>query len=182
MGGREGMTSTPAQAANHLVITTRGRRVYWFYMVMLVLFWVIWTPVTAVVTIAFVWSWNPFLGFWLVFGYLGVLGIPYALLCRNASHVLIASAEGLEVITRPALTGRRYVIPREKFIGLHLGQYGEESVRTLNLLWEGRIGQRRFMLAPFVSPEEKEAIAAEVRSFLAAHGFPAEDPPPERVT
>jgi len=143
-----------------------------FYTGFLVLFWIVWTPITLFVT-GFAGSGEgpeAFLMFWLCFGWLGVLLIPWILLTRNRPQRLEASGGRLVVVGGGLLPWTRREIPHDGLRALTLERHDEESVWTLNLFTRGGLAGR-VMLAPMVHPDAKEQLFGEIAAFLREQGF-----------
>lgn len=142
-----------------------------FYALFLMLFWIVWTPATLFVTGLLASDGGPkvFLIFWLCFGWLGVLMIPYSLLTQNRKQRLTMSAGRLLVSGTALLPWRKREIGRSDLKSLTLEHHGDESVLTLNLFVRG--WPQRVMLAPLVHPDGKALLFPEIERFLRAHGF-----------
>lgn len=137
----------------------------------LVVFWILWAPATFFVTGMLATGEGPrfFLLFWLCFGWLGVLLVPWALLTRNRKQRLTLSAGRLLVSGTSLLPWSKQEIRREELRALTFEHYGDESVLTLNLFVTGLLG--RVMLAALVHPDGKQILFGEIAQFLREHGF-----------
>ena len=109
------------------------RFLVWF----LVLFWIIWAPVTVFATGMIFRSGSPvFFSIWCVFGWVGTLGIPYALLQRSWSEWVTLSSEFLVSGQRGLLVPKPKHIPVSAVSQIGIGHYDpsdRESVVTLNI-------------------------------------------------
>lgn len=158
-----------------LVIDSKGRRIDKFYAGFLIIFWIIWTPITALATLAAITKFNWFWVLWLPFGYLGVFIIPYAFLQSGKPQEFEATSDSL--VFRG--TGNPFVktieIPRKQTITLHFGHYGDvgdsESVPTLNMITKRSRSTRRIMISPLTHPNEKRQILRDLSIFLVENGF-----------
>jgi hypothetical protein len=159
-------------SATDYAIDPRRFRKDRFYTGFLILFWILWTPVTLFVTGFASTGEGPqaFLWLWLCFGWLGVLLIPWALLTRNRTQRLRMRAGRLLVSGTGLLPWTALAIDRDQIAALTLEAYDEESVLTLNLFLKG-LFRRRVMLASLVHPEGKEILFREIERFLHDHGF-----------
>ena len=158
-----------------LVIKNAGRRLDRFYVGFLVLFWMIWTPVTAWATAIALSDFSFFWVLWLPFGYVGVCGIPYMLIQSRKPQTLEATADALVIHGTGIPFTRVVAIPRDQEIKLHFGRYDDgsegESVTTLNIFSRTSWWTRRIMIAPLSHPEEKRQIFRDLRAFLSENGF-----------
>jgi len=142
-----------------------------FYTGFLIVFWLVWAPVTLLVTGFAATGEGPpaFLYLWLGFGWVGVILIPYTLLTRNRKQRLTASAGRLLVSGATLLPWRKREIRRDDLKALTLERYDDDSVFSLNLFTTGFPG--RVMLAPLVHPDGKEILFHELVPFLRELGF-----------
>lgn len=142
-----------------------------FYTGFLIVFWIIWAPVTLLVTGFAATGEGPqaFLYLWLCFGWLGVILVPYTLLTRNRKQRLTASAGRLLIRGTTLLPWKRQEVRRGDLKALTLERHDDESVLTLNLFVKGFPG--RVMLAPLVHPDGKEILFHELAHFLRGLGF-----------
>jgi hypothetical protein len=144
-----------------------------FYTVFLIAFWIVWTPLTLLVTGFAATGDGPqaFLLLWLCFGWLGVLLVPWSLLTRNRRQRMRMSAGRLLVRGTGLLPWSEVAVERDQLHALTLERHDEESVLTLNLLLKGSLLKGRVMLAPMVHPDGKEVLFGEIAPFLREHGF-----------
>jgi hypothetical protein len=169
--------NTESMKANQIdgqyVIDPRDYRADRFYFGFLVVFWTIWAPATAVATyMAFI-EHEPFFYFWLIFGYLGTILIPYKVFTRYRKQVLKVTGESLAVYGTGILPTSSVKMHRRDVHALtleHYGGGGRESIYTLNLLQKEGIRPGRIMLAAFVRPKDKAILLEEISSFLRNHG------------
>lgn len=118
-----------------------------------------------------------FLGeFWVgaVFGSLLLCVLPYMWWQKGRIDVLTVTPGGLEVSTEPR-TWKRAPIKPGSPVQVTLEwvntQEGGETTSTLNL-WDLSSGyRRRFLLAKFVSQEDKQVLLQEMVDFLKRHQF-----------
>ena len=76
-----------------LIINTKGLKKDKFYIGGLIVFWLIWTPITLFFCIGAIVDFHWFLLIWLPFGLAGVILIPIKLYGVNGSQFIIAEAE-----------------------------------------------------------------------------------------
>jgi hypothetical protein len=156
------------------VIDPRDFRTDHFYTGCLVVFWLIWAPATAIVTWLAFTDHSPFFFIWLIFGYLGTVGIPLALLNKNRKQTLEVSGESLIITGAGTLPTSKMRIHKQNLRALTLEHYDDsdqESVCTLNLLQKPGHRPARIMLASFVHPKDKVVLIEEISTFLHSHGF-----------
>jgi hypothetical protein len=142
-----------------------------------VAFWAIWAPVTVVATAIFVASpENLVLGAWCVFGWLGTLGIPAALLASRGHEALIVNATSIQWIS-PGLFGpKKRQFEFLDFLEVSIGHYDDGSERecmvSLNLWVKSSRTKRRrrHVVAYFLATELKQRIFSSLRYHLAKLG------------
>jgi hypothetical protein len=142
----------------------------WF----LVVFWLIWAPVSTIIIYLTYSEGSPFFFVWLFFGSLGTIGIPLAILFKNKKQILEAAGNSLVVYETQGYPWSRVQIDKENLHSLTLDRYEEhdrESVYTLNLFQEPGIRPQRIMLASFVHPKDKAILFEEIKAFLQNNGF-----------
>lgn len=158
-----------------LVIDNTGRRIDVFYLCFLIVFWIIWTPLTVWATVTAYLNFSFFWVIWLPFGYVGVFGIPYMLVQSTRPQTLLATPDSLRVSGTGIPLARVIEIPRQQEIKLHFGRYGDEgegeSVATLNIISGTSIWTKRIMIAPLSHPNEKRQIFDELQTFLLENEF-----------
>jgi hypothetical protein len=169
----DGMMANPG--TRKYVIDPRKYRTYRLYTGCLLLFWLIWAPLTAFMTVAAFTAPSPFVLVWLLFGYVGTCVVPYAIFTRHRKHILEVAGESLVVHGTGWLPMSSVHIPKEHLDALTLERYDDgfdrESIYTLNLLQKPGGRPKRIMLASFVHPREKTRLLEEIQVFLHAHGF-----------
>ena len=149
---------TLIQTGHRFVIDPAQYRTDHAYVGCLLIFWIFWVPVTAIVTALALSDGRLFFYIWLTFGYLGTIAIPYALISRNRKQSLEVALDSLIVRGTGILPSSSVRIERHYVIALGLGNYDEESIQTLNL-WHGSDEKRkRISLAAFVHPKDKVQI------------------------
>lgn len=157
-----------------LDIRNEGRRIDGCYFSLLLAFWITWTLTTVWVTLEVTSNFNIDGMLWLVFAYLGVVGIPYLIGNSQKPQRLVATGDSLIVYGSGIPFKSRVRIPRDQPIELHFGHYAEgdvEAVATLNLVSGDSFWTRRIMISPLSHPDEKREIFREIRSFLKDQGF-----------
>ncbi len=146
------------------------------YVVLMVVWLVIWVPATLFVTGMAFYDPQIFFFVWLVFGYLGTLAVPLALLSRNRKQYIKIEEEMIVVQGTGIWPWSTVRIPKPWFNGIALGHYNEESVYTLNLCYTKDYpsivpGERRIMLAQFVHWKNKAILFDEISHFLRSHNI-----------
>jgi hypothetical protein len=163
------------QGTGKYVIDPRNYRTNRLYTGCLMLFWIIWAPLTAFMTVAAFSALSPFLLVWLLFGYVGTCVVPYAICTRNRKHILEVAGESLVVHGTGFLPRSSVHINKQHLDALTLEHYDNgfdrESIYTLNLFQKPGVRPKRIMLASFVHPREKTILLAEIQVFLHDHGF-----------
>jgi hypothetical protein len=164
------------------VIDPRIYRKYYFYIGVLLAFWLIWTPVTAVITLLAIFKPHPFFFIWLTFGYLGTILIPFVLLRMNKRQLLEVTEDSLLIYGTGFRPSSHVSILKQNLAALTLEHHCErrggrkhgEGVYTLNLFQKRGVRSRRIMLASFVHPKDKAILLGEIEVFLFSHGFELE--------
>lgn len=143
----------------------------------LMLFWIIWAPVTLVVTFSAIIELNEtggvFLTVWCIFGWLGTILIPWRLLGRYWSEWIEITPETFT----HGHEGFRAPKPRSYPIGpgaeLFLGRCDDESVVTLSI-WVSCHGLKggRAIFAYWLAPKIKEQVFQTIAAFVEAHKIP----------
>ena len=163
------------QRIGRYTIDPRDYRKDRHYAGFLILFWLVWVPVTAFATVAAIMDPTPFVFVWLVLAYLGVCLIPFTLMTRNRKHILEVSGESLVVHGTGFLPMSSVRINKQDLGALTLEHYDggcdRESIYTLNLFQKPGVRPRRVMLASFVHPKEKAVLLEEIGVFLHDLGF-----------
>jgi hypothetical protein len=148
----------------------------------LILFWIVWAPLTFVVTCLFAlaetWQDVLFLAVWCSFGWLGTLFIPRGLLGCSWSEWIEVSPSSLTYGQLGFLAPKPRTYPLEPGRELTLGWYDGESMVTLSLVWWSPLWktqiQRRVLLAYWLAPSLKEEIFLALSGFVVAHQVPLE--------
>ena len=162
------------QTSGRYVIEPRDFQTDRVYIGFLVVFWLIWAPVSTIIIYLTYSEGSPFFFVWLVFGPLGTIGIPLAIIFKNKKQVLEAAGNSLVVYGTQGYPWSRVEIDKENLHALTLEHYEEhdrESVYTLNLFQEPGIRPHRIMLASFVRSKDKATLFEEIREFLQNNGF-----------
>lgn len=140
----------------------------------LIAFWLIWAPATAITTYLAYTKHDTFLSVWLVFGYLGTIGIPIALFFKNQKQVLEIAGDSLVVHGAMGNPWSKVRIHKQNLKRITLEHYEDpdtESVCTLNLFQKPEVRPQRIMLASFLHPKDKVIIFEDIREFLQNNGF-----------
>jgi hypothetical protein len=102
------------------------------------LFWIIWAPLTAFITVAAFTALSPFLLVWLIFGYVGTGVVPYAIFTRNRKHILEVAGESLIVRGTGFLPMSSVQITKQNIAALTLEHYDDgfdrESIYTVSVM------------------------------------------------
>jgi hypothetical protein len=162
------------QTSGRYVIDPRDYRTDRLYVGCLVAFWLIWAPATAIATYMAYTERHPFFFIWLIFGYLGTIGIPAAILFKNRKQVIEAAGNLLFVYGTMGYPWSKVRIYKQDLQALTLEHYDEdepEAVYTLNLLQMPGIRPQRILLASFVHPKDKAILFEEISEFLQKNGF-----------
>ncbi|HOX05181.1 MAG TPA: hypothetical protein PK280_02175 [Planctomycetota bacterium] len=150
-------------------------RSYNSYAWWLIIIWLVWAPMTAVVTYLAVTRLDAFLFVWLLFGYLGTVAVPYAIYNRRRRQVLEVDGDSLVIYGAGILPRSKVRIEKNNLqaltLELHESTDGSESVYSLNLLSQQGVWQNRVHLAPFVHPADQAILLEEIKAFLERHGF-----------
>jgi hypothetical protein len=137
----------------------------------LLVFWIIWAPATVFVTGLLLVDdgggrW--FFAIWLVFGWLGTLGIPYTFLGRSwrewieiSAHTVCHGHEGF-------LAPRRKSFPLDTILCIFFGHVGDETPVTLSVFRvPGRLGLRnQHLFGYWLAPELKKQMFDRIEAFV----------------
>ena len=162
------------QYIDKIVIPSKGKRKDKGYIGCLSIFWIIWTPATAVVTYLAFTQFRIFFFIWLIFGYGGVVLIPLRLLGMNKPQVLLFNGDHLIIKGTGWPFQKTIHVGKDGIKALTLEYYEsseDESVWTLNLIQKRENLNKRIMLAQFLHPEEKAKLFWKIKDFLERHGF-----------
>ncbi len=106
---------------------------FWFFL----LFWMAWAPATVFATFMIFSSGEPvFISIWCVFGWLGTLGIPYAMVQRYWSEWIVVSNESVGHGVGGLFATKPKQIPISRVFEIGIGRHDpndRESVVTLNI-------------------------------------------------
>lgn len=156
-----------------ITIENSGRRSDVAYTGCLCVFWLIWTPVTIGVTYLAYSDFHIFFVIWLLFGYLGVFGVPWTLIQSRRPQRLVATEQDLIIDGGNNPFQKIVRMPRNKVIKLYFGHYDDgevEAVVTLNLF----SGAKRVMISQLSHPTEKREIFETISKFLEENEFNVE--------
>lgn len=157
-------------------VVSKASFAYWF----MILFWLIWTPLTLFFTIVLFVAQidigtTVFLILWLIGGWFGVVGIPYILAKRLTEERIEMDLVGVSWWAIGPYAGKRKTVPYYQIKELALGWYYDrdehESMVTLNIYM--KTGGRR-MLAYWLSKEEKRHLYERICQFLEFHSIDIE--------
>lgn len=139
----------------------------WFITVVMAGFWIVWTPVTLLATYCFFLSFGSWAFFfflvWLVFGYVGVIGIPL-------KWVLRWSIERIELDDETYV--HRYVNlpnwfshewPISEIAWIYYGRNNKESMTTLNVQY----GNKRDMIAYWALDDFRQTIFDAIQNHVS---------------
>lgn len=138
------------------------------------IFWVIWAPSTLIATYMAIDTGSLFLYFWLIFGYLGTIGIPVSLNSRNRTQTIELKDNKLVIYGAGLFPWTKIEIEKQNLQELTLEHYDNndpESIYSLNLIQKMGISPKRVMLAPFVHPKDKNLIFQQINNFLVDNNF-----------
>ena len=165
------------QYIDKFVISSEGKRKDKGYVGFLSVFWLIWTPATAVTTYLAFTKLHVFFFVWLLFGYAGVILIPLRLLGINKPQVLLFNGDHL-IIKGTGLPFQKAIhVGKDEIAALTMEYYDErgtedaETVWSLNLFLKRTYWKKRIMLGQFLHPEEKAELFYQIKKFLERHGF-----------
>ncbi len=162
------------QYIDKFVISSEGKRKDKGYIGCLSVFWLIWTPATAIVTLLAFAECNAFIIIWLIFAYAAVVLIPICLLRIGKPQVLLFNGVHLVIKGASWPFQKDIHVGKDEIGSLTLEHYESsetESVWTLNLFLKRKYSNKRIMLAQFLHPEEKAKLFWKIKDFLEGHGF-----------
>jgi len=103
------MTKNP-----ELIINTKGLKKDKFYIGFMVIFWLIWVPITFFAVKNAVNDFSFFWVIWLPFGFIGAVGIPLSLYGMNGSHKIIVERNGIRIISEKVIFQRNVFINKDE--------------------------------------------------------------------
>ncbi len=159
---------------NQFVIDPKNYRLDRRLLTGLRLAFLVWLPMTLLVTFLCLEDIDAFITVWLIVAYLGAFGITYQLLIAKRRNILFVEDNALVLIGLRWIPGGRVVIPRSKLIALELDRDGDGDKRSyvrLCLIYRFLRWQRRIYLAYLVDTKGKHQIFRQMRDFLALHGY-----------
>lgn len=172
----------------------------------MILFWLIWTPTTLFCTAALVvlivrfpldaWAVcnGCFFSVWLIFGWTGVLLVPYSLLGRRWTEMIEVSCEAITHTQTGWLAPKPKVYPLGNVAEFALGWFrnGPGGVSDhvsqvgLYVSCNGEWTRTSRMLGYWLNPELKEQVFLEIKRFVTANDIPLKTrewgDPPTRAT
>ncbi|MEO1128451.1 MAG: hypothetical protein AAFX05_01950 [Planctomycetota bacterium] len=157
---------------DRLVIERSGARKDRVYIAALVIFWLIWTPITIAATLLLPHSLGRTI--WLVFGYVGVIVVPLSLLQLRGREVIEVTDDQIRVRTTP-WPGLRWNCTRERLKLVSFEYYGTvepETIPTVNLVRNGvNPFTERCMLASGLHPDHRREVFDTIDALLGARGY-----------
>jgi hypothetical protein len=148
--------------------TPKDQFVFWF----LLLFWIVWAPLTIFCTIMIFKSGHPwFFSIWCIFGWVGTLGIPYSFLSRSWREWIELSPMGFSFGQTGFLAPKSKVILIENIKEFGIGAVDDESMITLNLMGRN-FRDRRRMIGYWLSPELKRWVFDKIVEYISRQQIP----------
>jgi len=145
-----------------------------FTFLFLVIFWIIWAPLTLFVTGMIFAGHNPiFFIIWCIFGWLGTLFIPYTLFQGLWSEYLVVSVYSISHGFVGFLAPKPKTFSLDRIREIVLGRCNDESIVTLNIYetthwwYEGR-----HMLAYWLAAGSKEELFRTISDFVDEQKIP----------
>jgi len=156
----------------------RVRKDGWAF-IFLVIFWIIWAPVTLGITALLISGQGLRIFFlvWLIFGWAGTILVPYTLLKRRWSEWISVSPDAVSFgqvgFLAPKPKNLKIATILEIVIGYCNDSVDGESMVTLNMYYRAS-GWRngRHMLAYWLSPELKEEVFRSIQEFATTAKIP----------
>ncbi len=152
-----------------------------FLGLVLFAFWVVWTPITLIVTNG---AFEKARGFHVIPWFAGLLlawvcelGVPYALLARQWSESIALDKAAITLTFSGPLARKGRVIPLEAVREIWLGHFGSgedrESIVTLNLLLTepAPSWSRRQMIGYWLSYELQRQLFLAIEAFVEMHNL-----------
>ena|SRR5579862_5177709 len=147
----------------------------------LLVFWLIWAPATLFVMCLFFRAFffdfefgkGAFFAVWLLFGWLGTIGIPWIVLQRFFfAETIEISKEEFVYRYKGFLESKPkcYLVTEIREIGI--GRYGDETVMTLNIVcndWLFRHWNERHIIGYWLAPKLKRQVFESIKTFVLAH-------------
>ncbi|WDE95815.1 hypothetical protein PQO03_08815 [Lentisphaera profundi] len=157
---------------NQYIINPKEYKKDKVYLGCMVIFWLIWAPATMIVCYLAISKKELFFFLWLIFGFIGFFGIPYAIYSRNRIQKIIIESEKIHFHGTGVLPNSKISINHQSIRMLTLEHYDDESVFSLNV--QSNKSPKRIMLASMVHPDHKAKIYNELKSFFSSHGIECE--------
>lgn len=140
-----------------------------FLTVFMLGFWLVWTPVTLLITYLLFSGEGPALFFviWLIFGYAGVIGIPLTWMLRWTIERIELDNKVYRhyYVNMPNWFPRQW--PTDELTQIDFGHYDDESVTTLNI----RRGRKRDMVACWAKDDFRQALFEVIRNHITELGI-----------
>jgi hypothetical protein len=146
----------------------------------LILFWMVWTSMTLFVTALAFQARGMDLAMlliWLLFGWVGVLAIPYTLLMRSWGESIIIDDTSIMLSYSGLLARRSQTIPLGSIDTISIGHVqdsdGGESIQTLNIYLTGTkpLLSRRLMVAYWLPADLQNDIFRAIEAFVEKHSL-----------
>lgn len=132
-------------------------------------FWIVWTPITLFCTYMLFSGEGPviFLSIWLIFGYLGVFGIPLSWMLRWTTERIELDDKSYRHyhVGMPRWFSREW--STDDLSQIDFGHYDEESITTLSV----RCGRKRDMIAYWANDDFRLNLFDALRSHVAELGI-----------
>lgn len=146
------------------------RFMLWF----MVLFWIIWAPATVFATcMIFASEDQLFFIIWCLFGWLGTLAIPYALLQRSWSEWITLSPQWFAFGQTGLLAPKPQRIAMSAIFEVSIGCHNDDSVAMLHLTYfTPKKRKTLHSIGYWLHPSLKEKIFGEIQAFAAQHQLP----------
>ena len=138
-------------------------------IIVYIIFWILWTPVTLFVLALVFTEFNLFYCIWLIFGFFAVIGIPYSLLTMNKSEKVIVDNDNVIFINTEPFPKNKITIPKNQIKQFSLEFYDDESIKTINVFnFENK---RKVTLAMPLNLESKKKIIANLETFFISNNL-----------
>ena len=147
-------------------------------LLFLVVFWIVWAPVTVLATcfllLARDWFEGCILAIWLIFGWLGTLLIPYTVLARFWREWVEISNEAICYGCEGFLAPRAKRLPLTIILCIFYGHVGEDSFVTLSVyLVPGGSGLvNRHLIGYWLAPALKKELFDRIEKFAQEKQLP----------
>ncbi len=142
-----------------------------FSIVFLVIFWLVWTPVTLIVTVVAVAAGLSLIWLWVVFAWIAVVLIPISMMRMDNRLELTDEGDKVRITGLGILGKGKKSIVKGDMREVHLAYINDESVPTIEIVTLDKFSiGRNVRLPTWANTDGKRAMLHEVDAFLRSLG------------